>query len=111
VLVEAYDELVIELRELGIDATNDPRNLRPPGVIVDPPSITDINGQIVRLQFPVVVVSPPPGNLDAVRSALEIADNIIENVNATLDGEPQIYTIGTTDLPAYRLTIQKTIRR
>jgi hypothetical protein len=110
-LNETYDALVAQLVELGLPATHDPRNLRPPAVIVDPPSITDINGQIVRLQFPVVVVAPPPGNLDAVRSALDMADVIIENVNSTLDGEPQIYTIGQTDLPAYRLTVQLTARR
>ena len=110
-LNDAYDELVAELVALDLPATNDPRNLRPPAVIVDPPSITDVNGHIVRLQFPVVVVAPPPGNLDAVRSALDMADTIVENVKATLDGEPQIYTIGQTDLPAYRLTVQLTVRR
>jgi hypothetical protein len=109
-LNDAYDELLETLIGLGLPATNDPRNLRPPAVIIDPPSITDVNGQICRLQFPVVVVAPPPGNLDAVRSALDMADVIIEGVN-TLDGEPQIYTIGQTDLPAYRLTVQLTTRR
>lgn len=110
VLNEAYDALVTQLAGLGLQVTHDPRNLRPPAVIVDPPSIADINGQIFRLNFPVVCVAPPPANLDAVRAALDMADLILENVT-TLDGEPQIYTIGQTDLPAYRLTVQLTIRR
>jgi hypothetical protein len=109
-LNDAYDELLGQLVDLGLPATNDPRNLRPPAVIVDPPTIANINGQIVRLTFPVVVVSPPPGNLDAVRAALDMADVIVEHTNA-LDGDPQIYTIGQTDLPAYRLTVQLTVRR
>jgi hypothetical protein len=110
VLNEAYDALVTQLAGLGLQVTHDPRNLRPPAVIVDPPSIADINGQIFRLTFPVVCVAPPPANLDAVRAALDMADLVLENVT-TLDGEPQIYTIGQTDLPAYRLTVQLTIRR
>ncbi len=109
-LTEAYDALVDQLSGLGLQVTHDPRNLRPPAVIVDPPSIADINGQIVRLTFPVVCVAPPPANLDAVRAALDMADLIVENVT-TLDGDPQIYTIGQQDLPAYRLTVQLTIRR
>ena len=108
--MEAWDTLVTQLGVAGLDVTRDPRNLRPPAVIVDPPSILDVNGQIVRLTFPVVCVAPPPANLDAVRAALDMADVIVENVT-TLDGEPQIYTIGQTDLPAYRLTVQLTIRR
>ncbi len=110
VLNEAYDALVAQLAGLGLQVTHDPRNLRPPAVIVDPPSIADVNGQIFRLTFPVVCVAPPPANLDAVRAALDMADLVLENVT-TLDGEPQIYTIGQTDLPAYRLTVQLTIRR
>lgn len=110
-MMDAYDELVAELNDLGLQATNDPRNLRPPAVIVDPPTITDINGNIFQLRFPVVCVAPPPANLDAVRAALDMADSIIENINAATDGDPQIYTIGQTDLPAYRLTIQRTFRR
>jgi hypothetical protein len=39
-----------------------------------------------------------------------MADVIVEHTNA-LDGDPQIYTIGQTDLPAYRLTVQLTVRR
>ena len=110
-MMDAYDELVAELNALGLQTTNDPRNLRPPAVIVDPPTIADVNGHIFQLRFPVVCVAPPPSNLDAVKVVLEMADSIIENINAATDGDPQIYTIGQTDLPAYRLTIQKTVRR
>lgn len=110
-LNDAYDALVAQIADLGLQVTNDPRNLRPPAVIVDPPTIADINGQIMRLTFPVVCVAPPPANLDAVRAALNMADVIIENVNATLDGDPQIYPLGQADLPAYRLTVQLTVRR
>lgn len=111
IMNDTYDALVQELNDLGLQATNDPRNLRPPAVIVDPPSIVDVNGRIFQLVFPVVCVAPPSGNLDAIRPLLDMADSIIENINAATSGDPQIYTIGNTDLPAYRMTIQKTVRR
>lgn len=110
VLNEAYDALVTQLAGLGLQVTHDPRNLRPPAVIVDPPSIADINGQIFRLNFPVICIAPPPANLDSVRALLNMADVILENVT-TLDGDPMTYPTEQRDLPAYRLTVQLTIRR
>lgn len=108
--VDAYLELVGEINDLGLQATADPRNLRPPMVIIDPPSIQDVNGQIFTLSFSVVCVAPPPANLDAIKTILDMADTIVEALPATT-GNPQIYTVGEVDLPAYNLTLTKTIRR
>lgn len=109
-LNDAFDELAGLLEDAGLPVIQDVRNLRPPSVLVDPPTITAISGDLVKLDFPVVVVAPPPGNLDAVRVMLGMADTIVQAVPCT-GGAPSLYSVGNQDLPAYSMTVSLTVRR
>lgn len=108
-LNQALDWVLEQIAETGVRVTADPRTVQIPGVLVEPPSLT-VNGRhIVELRFPIIALAPPPGNADAVRALLEIADTIAANVDNVTGGDPS--TWGDKDLPAYTLTATVTLRR
>lgn len=108
-LNDGLDYLVDQLTAAGLNATCDPRNVNPPCVLVEPPSLVVRNPATTELRFSLLALVPPPGNLDAVRALLDMADAITEQVDNCTDGEPT--TWGPTDLPAYRMTATVTLRR
>lgn len=108
-LNDGLDYVVGQLTAAGLNATCDPRNVQPPCVLVEPPSLTVRNPHTVEARFSLLALAPPPGNLDAVRTLLDMADAITESVDNTTDGEPTTY--GSTDLPCYRMTTTVTLRR
>ncbi|NBQ45346.1 MAG: hypothetical protein EBU37_04710, partial [Actinobacteria bacterium] len=67
---EALDDLTATLVAVtGMPAVvNDPRNMQPPCVFIDAPSFDAWNYNIVKLMFPVKIVTLGPANLDAQRS-------------------------------------------
>jgi len=110
-LTEAWEWVVDQLESVGLRAVTDPRNLTPPCVLVEPPTITAVQSQsLVELEFPISVVAPPPGNRDSVMWLLRATDLAIEAVTVT-GGAPGSYTVGATELPAYNLTATVQIRR
>ena len=65
-LNEALDDLVTTLQTIsGLRVVNDPRNIAPPCAFVDAPTIESFNYNIVKVTFPVTLISNGPGNLDA----------------------------------------------
>lgn len=108
-LNQALDYVIWQIAETGIRVSADPRNLAVPGVLVEPPSLTVKGRNIVELRFPIIALAPPPGNADAVRALLEIADTIAANVDNVTGGDPS--TWGDKDLPAYTMSATVTIRR
>lgn len=109
---DAYGILVDTLDEAGLPVIDDVRNLRPPSVIVDPPTFTVISNNLVSFEFPVSVVMPPPGNRDALLSALTLVDTIVELPSVlVLSGTSGVYATGGQELPSYQLTVQITVRR
>jgi hypothetical protein len=110
-ILDAYDWVVAALQAEGLTVITDPRNVRPPCVLVEPPSITqNQNKTLAQLDFPITVLAPPPGNKDALNWLLDTADEIVGAVGPTT-GSPTVYTIGNQDLPAYTLTATVQIRR
>lgn len=110
-ITTTWDEVVSELNGAGLRVVADPRNIQPPCVIVEAPSISrGPSTHVLELEFPIAVVAPPPGNRDSALWMLSIADEIA-GIYPIRDGAPGSYTIGTTELPAYLLTITITIRR
>lgn len=110
-LLEAWDYVVDQLALVGIDAIIDPRNIQPPCVLVEPPSITTVqSGTLVQLEFGISVIAPPPGNRDAIIGMLQLVDEVIAAVPVTA-GSPGSYTAGPNELPAYNLTATVQIRR
>ena len=103
---EALDDLVATLTAVsGLQVVSDPRNLVPPCAFIDAPSFEALNYNIVKMTFPVRVITLGPNNLDAQRSLLNLASKVLgANVGLT-DGRPTIAMIGGADYPAYDLTI------
>jgi hypothetical protein len=103
---EALDDLVATLTAVsGLQVVSDPRNLVPPCVFIDAPTFEAFNYNIVKMTFPVRVITLGPNNLDAQRSLLNLASKVLAaNVGLT-DGRPTIAMIGGADYPAYDLTI------
>ena len=109
---DAYGIIIDALDDAGLPVIDDVRNLRPPSVIVDPPSFTVINNSTVTFDFPVSVVMPPPGNRDALIAAMTLVDQIVEIEGIlALSGSSGVYTTGGQELPSYQLTVQITVRR
>ena len=105
-LNEALDDLVTTLQTIsGLRVVNDPRNIAPPCAFVDAPSIESFNYNIVKMTFPVTLISTGPGNLDAQRSLMNLAALVLgSNVGITA-GRPTMALIGGVELPAYDLTV------
>lgn len=109
VLNEAFDEMVSRVTASGVRVFTDPRNVAPPGVLVEPPSLTIRGSHYVELRFPLICICPPPSNLDALRVLLELADNVTAQVDNVTEGNPT--TWGDKDLPAYILTASLALTR
>ena len=89
----------------GLQVANDPRNANPPIAFIDAPSFEAFNSNIVKMSFPVRVITLGPGNLDAQRSLLNLASLVLgANVGLT-DGRPTEALIGGVAYPAYDLTV------
>lgn len=89
----------------SLKVVTDPRNIAPPCVFIDAPTFTAFNYNIVNMTFPVRVFSLGPSNLDAQRNILNIAAQLLASNIAVTDGRPTIVMIGSSELPAYDLTV------
>lgn len=104
---EALDDLTATLQTItGLTVTNDPRSLNPPCVFIDAPSFVAFNYNIVKITFPVRIITLGPGNLDAQRSLMNMAAKVLAKNVAVTDGRPTIAIIGGSELAAYDLTIE-----
>jgi len=109
-LTAARDYLVTVLETAGVPrVTTDIRDVAPPCVLVDPPTIRSLNGDVAELDFPVCVMSAPPATANAVTSFLTRADLIltIEEL-LVISGTPQTYFVGQQELPTFTLTCRLT---
>ena len=101
---DARLRLVSALTAAGITVVSDARNIRPGVVIIDPPDITRSTTNQLELSFPLNVVMPPPGNLDALIPLLDLMDKVIDATSAT-SATPTVYSTGGQELPAYTVTV------
>jgi hypothetical protein len=70
------------------------------------PSFTAFNYNIVRMTFPLQIISLGPSNLDAMRSLLNTASKVLTKNVAITAGRPTTLEIGGVMLPAYELTAE-----
>jgi hypothetical protein len=104
---EALDDLAATLTSItGLQVVTDPRNLVPPCAFIDAPSFVAFNRNIVKLTFPVRLITLGPGNLDAQRSLMNMAALVLAKNVAVTAGRPTIAVIGGSELAAYDLTIE-----
>lgn len=109
---DAYDYVVASIQAAGVTVITDPRNFRPPCVLVEPPTVTaNQNTLLCELTFPIIVAATPPGNADVNAYLLDTIDDIIGALVGPTTGGPTVYTVGNQDLPAYSLTTTIQIRR
>ena len=102
---EALDDLTATLTAVsGLQVVNDPRNLVPPCVFIDAPSFNAWNYNIVKLMFPVKIITLGPANLDAQRSLLNIMSKVLAANIAVTDGRPTSTLIGGVEYPSYEVT-------
>ena len=103
---EAIDDLTSTLQTItGLQVVNDPRNIVPPCILIDAPSFDAWNYNIVKLTFPIKVMTLGPANLDAQRSLLNMCAQLLTKNVAVTGGRPTVLDIGGSILPAYDLTV------
>ena len=102
----ALDDLTTTLQAVtGLQVVNDPRNLVPPCAFIDAPSFIAFNYNIVKISFPVRLITLGPGNLDAQRSLLNMMSKLLAANLGITDGRPTIAIIGGAEYPAYDVTV------
>jgi hypothetical protein len=103
---EALDDLTATLQTItGLTVTNDPRSLNPPCAFIDAPSFVAFNYNIVKISFPVRLITLGPGNLDAQRSLMNLAAKVLNSNVGVTTGRPTMAIIGGVELPAYDLVV------
>lgn len=103
---DAYDSLCQELTDAGLTVVNDSRNARPGTVLVEPATlnVVSVSGAQIMLEFPVVAIAVPPGNLDSLRQLYDTADVIIDATTA-VSAQPGVYQVGSQELPCITVTV------
>ena len=103
---EALDDLTATLQTVtGLQVVNDPRNIVPPCAFIDAPSFEAFNYNIVKITFPVRLITLGPGNLDAQRSLMNMAALLLAKNVAVTGGRPTVAVYGGAEYAAYDLTI------
>lgn len=109
-IADAIAELITDLEAADLPVVSDPRNLRPPAILVDAPSIRALSLNVLELTVPVVIVAPPPGNADAMTALVAMMDTVfslpIECTNMVAN--PGVYSIAGQELPSYSVQITLT---
>lgn len=104
---QAINNLSTDLKTVtGLRVITDPRNLQPNCVLIQAPSFTAWNSNIVDLTFPVTIVGVGPSNEDALRTILNTVSMVLGKNVAVTDGRPVTMDIGSTIAPAYELTVK-----
>ena len=89
----------------GLQVVNDPRNLVPPCAFIDAPSFEAFNANVVKMLFPVRVITLGPGNLDALRQLLDLTSSLILKNVAVMSASPKVVTVGGAEYAGYELII------
>ena len=113
-ILDAPKEIADVLAAAGVRATIDPRNAHPPAALVELGETTRDRYCGIVSTLTVSLVSPGPGNLDAIHAL----DKLAQTVMTALDDAGLPWTSGRMaayqspqtgeTLPAYQLTIDHT---
>ena len=103
---DGYNAIVTILgTATGLTIADDPRNINPPGILVQAPVITMHSNNVAEMEFFVTVIGTGPGNKNALTKLLEIADKIREGKIGLKSARPTVQQIGGAEYPAYELII------
>lgn len=108
-VVDGLAEFIGVLTAANLPVVSDSRNVAPPCVLVDTPSIRSLGVDVAELTIPVVAVAPPPGNVEALNTLLALVDDVLAACTtasaSTVTAEPGVYNIGNQELPAYNVRV------
>lgn len=105
-LNNAFDSLVSALQAAGLTVASTDKQIRPGVVVVEPSNVTvsSINGRQRLLEIPVIVLAPPPGDVQAMRTMNDMADKVIDAVPATT-ANPGQYSANGNDMPCITVNV------
>jgi hypothetical protein len=105
---EALDDLKTKLETItGLQVVTDPRNLVPPCAFIGACSFEAWNYNIVKISWPVQIISMGPSNLDAMRNLLNLSALVLTGVGSVTAGRPTTLDVGGVMLPCYELTVMQ----
>jgi hypothetical protein len=103
---EGLDDLATTLATItGLRVVMNPKDINPPCVFINAPSIDAFNYNIARMEVPVDVITLGPASLDALRDVLAIVAELMKKNVAMTDARPAIFEVGSQSYASYRVTI------
>lgn len=109
-LADLTSDLADQISALDITAVTDPRNIKPPCALVNPPLVEIVNATgLIRATYPVQLIAGGPANEYAINQLYDMADAAITGLSAT-EARPVPVTIGSATYPGYELTVIITAR-
>lgn len=105
-LNQGYDQFVTALNTAtGLTIVNDPRNINPPCILLQAPSFEIRTNVVAEMQFQLTVIGTGPGNRNALKQLLSLADLVREAKLGLTVGRPVVQQIGGAEYPAYEMSI------
>jgi hypothetical protein len=89
----------------GLRVVMNPKDINPPCVFINAPTIDAFNYNIARMEVPVDVITLGPASLDALRDVLAIVAKLMKKNVAMTDARPAIFEVGSQSYASYRVTI------
>ena len=69
------------------------------------PVVESFNYNIVKMTFPVTLISTGPGNLDALRQLLNLTAALVTKNIAVMSASPKVVTLGGQEFAGYEVII------
>jgi hypothetical protein len=103
---EGIDDLATTLGTIsGLRVVTNPKDINPPCVFINAPSIDAWNYNIARMEVPVDVVTLGPASLDALRDILAIVAKLLDKNVAVTSATPAVFEVGSQTYASYRVII------
>jgi hypothetical protein len=103
---EGLDDLAATLATItGLRVVMNPKDINPPCVFINAPSVDAFNYNIARMEIPVDVITLGPASLDALRDVLAIVAKLMKKNVAMTDARPAVFEVGSQSYASYRVTI------
>jgi hypothetical protein len=103
---QGLDDLATTLATIsGLRVVTNPKDINPPCVFINAPTIDAFNFNIARMEVPIDVVTLGPASLDALRDCLRIVALLMAKNVAMTDARPAVFEVGSQTYASYRVTI------
>lgn len=100
------DDLVDTLETIsGLRVVMNPKDVNPPCVFINAPTIDAFNYNIAKMDVPVDVITLGPASLDALRDILAIVADLMAKNVAVTSATPAVFEVGSQSYASYRVII------